>query len=186
MNWRFRSAGYVIVFVVGVSVGMVLANRLAGEQYALRGVEARSSENAAKLAAAAGPQTRLEFSGNGPAASDEFDLVEGPARISVEYDGHNWLWVELAEVGRSGEPIIGGLAFAGSNVGPGDQPVTAWALVPPVHHRSRAARHLIAMPPPPHGERSETVAVATLDSRWKIDPRIGPTRGGALPPVPIN
>lgn len=118
MNWRFRSAGYVIVFVAGVSVGMVLANRLAGEQYALRGVEARSSENAAKRAAAAGPQTRLEFSGNGPAASDEFDLGEGPARISVEYDGHNWLWVELAEVGRSGEPIIGGLAFAGSNVGP--------------------------------------------------------------------
>ena len=36
----------------------------------------------------------------------------------MEYEGHNWFWIELSEVSRSTDPIIGGLAFAGTNLGP--------------------------------------------------------------------
>jgi len=54
MNWRFPSAGYAVVFLAGVLVGIVLAQRMTGHQYEAPGVEGRRSERAGKSAAPAG------------------------------------------------------------------------------------------------------------------------------------
>lgn len=110
------TAGYVIVFVAGMLVGIAFTHRGMGESYEAR-VEARPADASGKSAKPA-PQSRLELSGSASTDSDEFDLSEGTARISVEHDGPSWLWVELTDGSRSVGSIIGALGFLGSNLGP--------------------------------------------------------------------
>lgn len=106
MNWPIRSTGYMTVFLAGILTGIVLAGRLAGDASPPPGAEARG-ETAVKSPGVTVPQPRLEFAGSGPADSDEFDLAQGPTRITVEYSGHSWFWVGLAEISGPARAVAG-------------------------------------------------------------------------------
>lgn len=115
MSQRLLLAGHAAVFIAGIAVGVAFAGRLTGDAAEFRTVEARTAERQLKGAAAAGPQTRLELTGTGTGISDEFDLAEGRARITVEHDGQSWLSVDLSETTQGS---IGALAFAAGGLGP--------------------------------------------------------------------
>jgi hypothetical protein len=115
MSQRFRLVGYAAVFIAGIAVGAGFAGRLAGDAPQFRTVEARTAERLVKGTAPSGLQARLELTGSGTGVSDEFDLAEGRARITVEHDGQSWFSVDLSETAHGS---IGGLTFAPGGLGP--------------------------------------------------------------------
>lgn len=102
MEARFRSGGYVAVFIAGMLVGIVFATRVSGELH-FAGAQAAGKQGKATI----GPETRIETGGSGPGASDEFDLAEGRARITIEYGGHSGFGLELSEAGHGPQAVVG-------------------------------------------------------------------------------
>lgn len=109
-------AGYLLVFALGVVLG-TYASPISREH--LRADAAVEARGAATGNASPSRRPVAEISGSGDHIEGPFDLVEGPAFVAIQFEGHRTCRVRLLnERGEPTNPVESPAGFVGGQFGP--------------------------------------------------------------------